>query len=65
MALLRLNCILELSGIIKHISIFYFYITMLMPTWNCNNCNMPMTLLDKIPNVSCPNCGKKMIEISD
>jgi len=26
---------------------------------------MPMTLLDKIPNVACPNCGKKMIEISD
>ena len=38
---------------------------MLMPTWNCNNCHMPMTLLDKIPNVSCPNCGKKMIEISE
>ena len=36
-----------------------------MPTWNCQNCNMPMTLIKSIPSVTCPNCGKKMIKISD
>jgi DNA-directed RNA polymerase subunit RPC12/RpoP len=36
-----------------------------MPTWDCGNCNMPMTLIERNPNVSCPNCGKRMIEIAD
>jgi len=35
-----------------------------MPTWNCTNCEMPMTLVENITNVSCPNCGKRMIEVS-
>ena len=36
-----------------------------MPTWNCANCNMPMTLVKHSQNVLCPNCGKKMIEVFD
>ncbi len=36
-----------------------------MPTWNCTNCEMPMTLVENITNVTCPNCGKRMIEVSD
>ncbi len=36
-----------------------------MPTWNCKNCNMPMTLVENITNVACPHCGKKMVEVSD
>ena len=27
------------------------------------DCNMPMTLAERIPNANCPNCGKIMIEI--
>ena len=26
---------------------------------------MPMTLVENITNVTCPHCGKKMIEVSD
>jgi len=26
---------------------------------------MPMKLIERNPNISCPNCGKKMIEISE
>jgi len=26
---------------------------------------MPMKLIERNPNVSCPNCGKRMIEISE
>jgi len=36
-----------------------------MPTWNCMNCKMPMTLAEHKRDVACPNCGKIMIEISD
>ncbi len=36
-----------------------------MPTWDCTKCKMPMTLAERNTNVTCPNCGKKMIEISD
>jgi DNA-directed RNA polymerase subunit RPC12/RpoP len=36
-----------------------------MPTWDCDNCHMPMKLIEKNPNVACPNCGRRMIEISE
>ena len=36
-----------------------------MPTWNCKNCDMPMTLVEHDTNVTCPHCGKKMVEVSD
>jgi len=36
-----------------------------MPTWNCTNCDMPMTLAEHSVNETCPNCGKKMVEVSD
>jgi len=26
---------------------------------------MPMKLIERNPNISCPNCGKRMIEISE
>jgi len=26
---------------------------------------MPMKLIEKNPNVACPNCGRRMIEISE
>jgi len=38
---------------------------LLMPIWICTNCDMPMTLAENITNVSCPNCGKKMTQISE
>ena len=25
---------------------------------------MPMTLVEHNPNLACPNCGKKMVEVS-
>ena len=38
---------------------------LLMPIWICTNCDMSMTLTENITNVSCPNCGKKMTQISE
>ena len=34
-----------------------------MHTWNCSDCDMPMTLLENVTNVTCPNCGKRMFEV--
>jgi len=36
-----------------------------MPTWNCKNCDMPMTLQENIVDVPCPHCGRKMVQVSD
>ena len=44
---------------------YYKSIEIIVPTWNCANCNMPMTLAEQNTNVKCPNCGKKMIEVYD
>ena len=40
-------------------------IEIFMPTWNCTNCDMPMTVVEHDPNIMCPHCGKKMVYVCD
>ncbi len=36
----------------------------MMRSWYCNDCDMKITLVDDMANITCTNCGKKMIKIS-
>ena len=36
-----------------------------MITWYCANCKLPLTLVEKIPNPTCPNCNNKMTQVQD
>ncbi len=37
----------------------------IVPTWNCNDCDMPVTVAQIEHSMSCPHCGKSMFYVSD
>ena len=49
----------------KTISYLRFINAMVMPTWNCKDCDMPIKLVSNETVVRCPHCGKSMFQIAD
>ena len=37
----------------------------MMRSWYCKDCDMKTILVDDMANITCTNCGKKMIEVSE
>ncbi|MFB5620623.1 MAG: hypothetical protein ACE5RC_05780 [Nitrosopumilus sp.] len=35
-------------------------VMIVMPTWNCKNCDVLVTFRNYKANVKCPNCNEKM-----